>query len=147
LFNNYLNGTLWTPKTVVATLTYSATNKTKTFVCTATDTAGTGKVVLNLTQAATALDSTLTVQTYSDTTLCKPMYYTISGSTSTPSGSLKAVYLIISSIDVAKKTITGTFGFNTTKYNYDSSGNIVSISSTGVTSGQFNAMPYTFKKQ
>ncbi|MEO6524677.1 MAG: hypothetical protein ABIN91_23535 [Mucilaginibacter sp.] len=147
LFNAYVNGTLWTPKTVSATLTYNATAKTKTFTCTATDTAGTHKVVLNLTQAATALDSTLIAQTYSDTTTFKPNYYTITSGVSKPVGSLKGAYVTISSIDVAKKLITGTFSFNTTLYTYDGSGNVVSITSNAVTSGQFNNLPYTFKKQ
>jgi len=147
LFNTYLNGVLWTPKTVSATLTYNATAKTKTFVCTATDTAGTHKIVLNLVQPATALDSTLTAQTYSDTTTFKPNYYTIANNVSTPVGSLRGAFVTISSMDVTKKLITGTFAFYSTKFTYDGSGNVVSIVSTGVTSGQFNNMPYTFKKQ
>jgi hypothetical protein len=145
-FNAYFNAVLYTPKTVSATLTYNAAAKTKTFVCTATDTAGTHKIVLNLSLAATTLDSTLTAQTYSDTTTFKPMYYTIAGSVSTPIGSIKGAYLVISSIDVTKKLITGTFSFNTTKYVYDSNNNIIGINSNAVSSGQFNNLPYTFRK-
>src|ERR1700712_1845489 len=119
LFNDYLNGILWTPKTVAATLTYNATAKTKVFTCTATDTLSTGKVVLNLTIPVTTVDSTLTVQTYSDTTYCKPAYYTIANGIATKVGAIKSGYIIISSYDAVKKLATGSFGFTQSKLNYD----------------------------
>jgi hypothetical protein len=147
LFNAYVNGTLWTPKTISTTLTYNATAKTKTFTCTATDTAGTHKIVLKLTQTVTALDSTLIAQTYSDTTTFKPNYYNIANNVSTPVGSLTGAFVTVSSIDVAKKLITGTFGFSTKLFTYDGNGNVVSITSNAVSSGQFNSMPYTFNRQ
>jgi len=147
LFNAYLNGILWTPKTVSATLTYNATAKTKTFTCTATDTLGAAKVVLNLTQPAATVDSTLAIQTYSDTTYCKSQYYTIANGLATSAGPIKSDYVTITAYDAVNKLATGTFGFTQLKLNYDGSGNVTSITSTSVAGGQFNNLPVTFIKK
>ncbi len=147
LFNDYLNGVLWTPKTVNATLTYNASAQTKTFTCIATDTLGTGKIVLNLSQPATTVDSTLMVAGYTDTTYCKPLYYTIANGVSTSAGPIKSAYINITAYDAVKKLATGTFGFTQLKLNYDGAGNVTSVTSTSVSAGQFNNLPFTFIKK
>lgn len=54
--------------------------------------------------------------------------------------------VVVSAVDTVNKTITGTYSFTSSKLNYDDNGNYVSITLGTITSGQFNAMPYTFKR-
>lgn len=146
-FEVYVNSALWTPISVNAVLTYDATAKTKTLTCTGIDT--TDKIVLNIKQAATALDSTFTSQTYNaNSDSVTPMYYTLNSSKAfEASGTVKSGSIIITAFDEKKKVMTGTFSFVTTHLNYDSNNNVVSITTNTISSGQFNNFPFTFKRQ
>ncbi|RKR83071.1 hypothetical protein BDD43_3272 [Mucilaginibacter gracilis] len=149
LFQAYVNSSVWTPTSTKVTLTYNATAKTKTFSFEADSTKD--QILMTIKQPASALDSTFTAQNYiADTTATSNVtlaYNKLVNNVYTPVGTLKAGSINISSIDVSKKLVTGTFVFNETKYNYDSNGNIVSLTSTVISSGEFNNLPYTFKRQ
>ncbi|EHQ29300.1 DUF6252 family protein [Mucilaginibacter paludis] len=147
-FQVYVNDSLWTPRSVTAVLTYDSKAQTKTLTCTGIDT--TDKIVWNIKQPASSLDSTFTSKTYyvSDTANVKPMYYKLNSSNVfVATGTIKSGNITISSFDAKSKVMTGTFAFVTTKLNYDSNGNVTSITANNITSGQFNSFAFTFQKQ
>lgn len=149
LFQAYVNGTVWTPTVLNATLTYNAAAKTKTFAFEA-DSTGKDQILVSSKQSATALDSTFTAQTYigdtTSTSANKFVYNTYVNGAYASVGSFKAGSFNISSIDVSKKLVSGTFLFYESKLNYVN-GVVVSVTSTAITAGQFNDMPYKFIKQ
>lgn len=151
LYQAYINGAVWTPKTTSTVLTYNATAQTKTLVFTADSTAD--RIVLSLKLPSTKVDSGFKVQTYVADTTGAPVikndlqYFKKVNNVYTTVGNVKSGYVTISAIDSIKKTVTGTFALSQNKLNYDGGGKVVSITTTAITSGQFNSMPYTFKKQ
>lgn len=149
----YINAVAWTPDTLSAAITYNVATGNKEFTCTGTKTQK--QVVFTVKQTGAANNSSFPIATYNvDATGNVAMTYNkqqllstgaygfvLSGTAQPGSGTV-----IVSAVDTVKKTITGTFNFTASKINYDSQGNYLSIDLAPVTAGQFNAMPYTFKR-
>lgn len=147
----YIGGSVWTPDTLSAGINYNAATNSKTFNCTGT--VSQNRIVFSVKLASAANDNTFPAGTYNvDTEGTVSMaYYTqqlvtagvynfiLHGTVQPGSGTVT-----ITSVDAANKTITGTYSFTSTKVNYDDQGNYESISVASITSGVFNAMPYTF---
>jgi hypothetical protein len=147
----YIGGTVWTPDTLSASINYNAATSSKTFNCTGT--IAQKRIVFSVKQANALNDNTFPAGTYNvdGTGTVNMAYYTqqlaaagvynfvLHGTVQPGSGTVT-----VSSIDAANKTITGTYSFTSTKVNYDLDGNYESISVASITSGVFNAMPYTF---
>jgi len=152
----YIGGTIWTPDTLSASLTYTAATGVKSFNCTGTKTQK--RVVFNVNQSSVPNNSAFPIATYTvDGTPTSPVAMSYYTQQLTPAGNYDFVLystaaqanagsVIISAVDTVNKTITGTYSFTSSKLNYDGNGNYVSITLATITSGQFNAMPYTLKR-
>ncbi len=146
-----INGATWTPDTLSANITYSAATKAKVFSLTGAKSQK--QITFSLTLPNATNTNDFTAGTYkTDATNNLVMVY--STQQLTTSGALVFVpfgtvdiaggAVTITSVDAVNKTITGTFGLTTKVANYDSNGNVISVSAVVVTSGQFNNLPYTF---
>jgi hypothetical protein len=152
----YINGTVWTPDTLSAAITYTAATGIKEFSCTGTKSQK--KVVVSVKQNTAPNNSAFPIAAYTvDGTATSPVAMSLYTQQLTSSGNYDFVLygtaaqansgsVTISAVDTVKKTITGTYSFTSSKLNYDDNGNYVSITLGTITSGQFNAMPYTFKR-
>ncbi|MGZ3872595.1 MAG: DUF6252 family protein [Mucilaginibacter sp.] len=141
----------WYTDTVTSTLTYNAIAKTKTFTCVGT--ANNKKITISLTKSTSINSSGFPLGTYTvDATPNLPLafltpkrntegniVYTPNGTVAPGSGTV-----VVTAIDSVKNQITGTFKFTTLVNNYDGSGNVTSVTVTGVSGGGFNKVPYTF---
>ena len=143
-----INDSTWTTNTYTAVINYDATSKSKIFSCFATG--NNKKIVMSVTQNNTTNTPGFPVKSFlSDaagtnnfsflTTTNGGVNYVQHGIVGPGSGSLS-----VTGIDSVKKVITGIFYFTAVKNNLDSNGNIISTSVSQITSGAFNAMPYTF---
>lgn len=146
-----INDTTWTATNISATMVYNSSDQSKTFTCIGTDsdkkvvmtikatnainTAGFPLTTFNADQAGNV---TFSFSRMGKDSLGNPAFIQ-QGTVDAGSGSFT-----ISSIDSVKKTMSGTFYFTTLKTNYDNQGNIVSTVHNLVSSGAFNALPYTF---
>ncbi len=149
-----INDTTWNTDTVKAVLTYNSALKTKVLTCTgtalgkeinffatqhnATTTAGMALSSYNVNQTT---DNGIAYLTRIKDDLGNYVYLQ-QGSVGPGSGSIA-----VTAIDSVNHTITGTFSFNTLQDNYDGNGNIISVKINEITSGGFNAIPYTFVTQ
>jgi hypothetical protein len=147
-----INDTTWDADTINATLTYNsaANNKVLSFIATGKNRelnmVVTQKKSVNTTGfplSSFTADSAAT-NTFSYSLLQKNQsgnyVYQPQGTVQPGSGTL-----IVTAIDSVKKEITGTFSFTALQNNYDTSGNIVSVTVSQISAGAFNKMPYTFK--
>ncbi|WP_342646960.1 DUF6252 family protein [Mucilaginibacter sp. CSA2-8R] len=151
----YINGNVWTPDTLSAAITYTAATGVKEFSFTGTKSQK--RVITSVKQNDTN-NSAFPLTTYKvDDTLTSPVAMSLYTQQLTSTGNYDFVLygtaaeanagsVTISAVDTVKKTITGTYSFTSSKLNYDENGNYVSITLGTITSGQFNAMPYTFKR-
>ncbi|MBS7564646.1 hypothetical protein KHS38_09525 [Mucilaginibacter sp. Bleaf8] len=151
MFQATINGTVWKPDTTAATITFNAAAKTKVLTLTGTKAQKRVTVAITLTNATN--DNSFTTGTYNvnATTNVNMAYYTQQkdatgnyvfvqhGTVEAGSGTLT-----LSSIDIAAKTITGSFSFTSTKKTLANNGDVISIDVANITAGQFNAMPYTY---
>lgn len=148
-FQAYVNNVVWTPLTTNAVLTYNAAANTKTFTWQADST--NDRIVLNNKITSSGAGTGIPLLTYNvDTTAAAKVtmtYYRVVNKVYTTVGTTRSGYITVSAIDSVAKLITGTFGFNETKVNYDSNNKIISITSTSIASGSFNSLPYTYVKQ
>jgi hypothetical protein len=152
----YIDGNVWTPDTLNAAITYTAATGIKEFSCNGTKSQK--RVVLSVKQNTAPNNSAFPLATYKvDGTAASPVAMSLYTQQLTPAGNYdfllygtaadaNAGSVTISAVDTVKKTITGTYSFTSSKLNYDGTGNYVSITLGTITSGQFNAMPYTFKR-
>ncbi len=151
----YINGSVWTPDTLGATVTYTAATGIKEFSFTGTKSQ---KRVVTSVKQSSANNSAFPLATYKvDGTSTSPVAMSLYTQQLTSAGNYDFVLygtaaepgsgsVTISAVDTVKKTITGTYSFTSSKLNYDENGNYVSITLGTITSGQFNGMPYTFKR-
>jgi hypothetical protein len=146
-----VNGNTWIPKdTLSATVTYTAATKSKVFFCTGTR--DTNQVVMSVTSPnATSTQgfpiTTFNVGATNNVSMALNVRELVNGvPTFVPAGVVKpgSGTITISAVDSVKKLISGTFSFTAVQDNYDSNGNIVSITVNEVLTGQINNMPYTF---
>lgn len=147
----YVGGTVWTPDTLTTTLVYNAATSSKVLTCTGTKSQK--RVVFSIKQSGAVNDNSFPVATYNvdGSSNVSMSYYTqqlttaglydfvLYGTAQAGSGTIT-----ITSVDTANKTITGTYSFTSSKINYDADGNYESITLAAITTGVFNAMPYTF---
>ena len=146
-----VNGTTWTPDTLSATITYNTALKTKVLSFTGTRYQQRVTCSVTLKNATAANDFTLDDYSVDDTGNPLMVYSTQQKSSN---GSYVFVPLAtattdngkvsITAVDNAGGVITGTFSFTYSKLNYDSNGEVVSVTNYAVTGGTFNNMPYTF---
>jgi hypothetical protein len=148
-----INDTTWdpTPTSISSTITYNSATGSKTFAFSGSDT--TRKVVVSVTQTPSSNTAGFPLSTYvaNLTSNAFSYQYLLKDSSGdlvfTPLGTVGAGSgsLTVTSIDSVKKTITGTFYFTSKKINYDTDGvTIKSVTVYNVSSGGFNALPYTF---
>lgn len=140
----YIDGAVWTPDTLSASITYNATTNTKVFEFSGQKSQK--KIDVTLTQAATSNNGSFGLGTYTTGNATYYMQqkdqnnnYVFLQDGTAQAGSSSVT---ITAVDAVKKTITGTFSFTATKGNYDSNGNLISIDIHEATSGVFNALPY-----
>lgn len=146
-----INDTTWIATNVTANLVYNSTLKTKIFTCTGL---ANSKQVNIMATAHNAINTasfpiaSFTVNTTTDNEFSYeyPQPDANGNLVLTPQGVVGpgSGTVTISTIDSVKKVISGTFSFNSLKNNYDSNGNIVSISVATINAGGFNSIPYTF---
>ena len=153
-FQAYINTTVWTPDTIAASITYNAALKTKVFSCSGVKDQKKVEIVFN--DPSPTNNSGLTIGTYNvDATSNLLFNYSTQkkddggnyvfepfGTVQPSSGTL-----VIAGIDTIKKIITGTFSFTSSKYTYGEDGGIISIDLATVSTGTFQDMPYTFKRE
>ncbi len=146
-----INDSTWTSDTVTASVTYTAATKSKVFSCTAI--ADNKKVTFSALSTNTPSTPGFTLATLNlNTTSNVTMAYFQSEKDS--SGNTVFVQqgqvlpgsgsITITAVDSVKKLITGTYYFTSQRNNYDSSGNILTVTDWQIQSGGFNNMPYTF---
>ncbi len=152
----YINGNVWTPDTLSAAITYTTATGLKEFSFVGTKSQK--RVITSVKQTTAPNNSTFPIATYTvDGTATSPVAMSLYTQQLTSAGNYDFVLygtaaqpnsgsVIISAVDTVNKTITGTYNFTSSKLNYDDNGNYVSITLGTITSGQFNAMPYTFKR-
>ncbi|RFZ94292.1 hypothetical protein D0C36_01680 [Mucilaginibacter conchicola] len=148
-----IGGNVWTPDTVSATLTYNATAKTKTFYFKGTKSQQ--QVEASVKDSNPANNSNFTTGSYTPAADGK-LVFTYSTQVKNSNG----VYvfepfgevqngngnLTVTTVDTVAKTISGTFYFTSSKNNYDSNGNLISVDLAGITSGSFK-LPYLMVRQ
>lgn len=146
-----VNGVSWTPDTLSASIVYNAATQTKTFSFSGNYNQRQISCAVKVSTTANTNDFPLSGYNV-DATGNPVMTYSFQQKNSDGTYSFAPVataaynegIVTVSSINTASKLITGTFSFSNKKYNYDSDGNIVSITNTTVASGTFTNMPYTF---
>ena len=146
-----VNGTTWTPDTLNATITYNTALKTKVLSFTGTRDQQRVTCSVTLKNATAANDFTLDDYNVDDTGNPLMVY---SAQQKSSNGSYVFVPLAtatanngkvsITAVDNAGGVLTGTFSFTYSKLNYDSNGEVVSVTNYAVTGGTFTKMPYTF---
>jgi hypothetical protein len=141
----------WYTDTVSSSLTYNSLAKTKTFICQGT--ALNKRISISLTKSTAINSSSFPLGTYTvDATpnlqlaFLTPKRNAQGNIVYTPNGIVGAGSgtVVVSAIDSVKNQITGTFNFTTLVNNYDSNGNIISVTVAVVYGGGFNKVPYTF---
>ncbi len=141
----------WFTDTVTSSLVYNSIAKTKTFTCEGT--AFNRRISISLTKASSSNTSGFPLGTYIvDSTpnvalafstpkrnAAGNIEYTPNGAVAPGSGTV-----IVTAIDSVKKELTGTYNFTTLVNNYDTHGNVISVSIAVISGGGFNKVPYTF---
>jgi hypothetical protein len=142
-----INDTTWNAATVNTSITYNSASKTKVLSCQAIG--GNKEVKFTVTQTFQPTNTPgFPLSTFNaDVAGNNTFSYLLNGSGGyTPQGTVApgSGTVIVTAIDSVKKVITGTFSFLAKHNNYDSNGNIVSITISGIQAGAFNNTPYTF---
>lgn len=149
-----INGTVWTPDTLSANITYTALTKTKVFNMVGQKNGKQVTISLTIPNSVNTNDFPI-ASYYIDSSGNLVMGYNVQQKNSSgvyvfvPQGTITTGggSVIMSSIDATNKTITGYFNLTSRKTNYDSSGNITTTDVVNVTAGEFYAMPYKFISQ
>jgi len=146
-----VNNVTWTPDTLGANITYSAAKKTKVFSFTGTYLQQRLTCAVTLSNATNTNDFTLSSYTIDATGNPMMTYSSLQkGGTGAyvfvplATAGLNEGNITITSINTVTGLISGSFNFTTKKANYDSSGNITSVTNIVVLGGYFTDMPYTF---
>ena len=151
LLQAIINNAFWTPDTLSASITYTAATQKKVLNFEATKSQK--RVAFAITLPNSTNTNDFTTGTYLiDANNRLSMTYSVQIRNSSnvlvfvPFGTVEAGGggVDITAIDAANKTITGRFSLTARVPNYDTNGNLVSVTTAVVTNGQFNAMPYTF---
>lgn len=146
-----IRDTSWYTDTVTASLVYNSAAKTKTFSCEGI--AASKKVTFSLTRPSSSNTSgfplgTFTVDATSNLLMAflTPQKDSNGDLVYTPNGVIQpgSGTVVVSKVDSVKNKMTGTFNFTTLVNNYDTDGNVVSITVVAVSGGGFNSVPYTF---
>ncbi|MES2275633.1 MAG: DUF6252 family protein [Bacteroidota bacterium] len=149
-----INSIVWTPDTLSANITYNAATKTKVFNFSGTYNQRRLTCAVTLSSATSTNDFTL--NSYTIDASGNPLI-TYSVQQKDSAGNYVFVPIVtagngdglvtITAVDSASGLISGTFSFTTKKLNYDTDGNITTITNTVVSGGAFTKMPYTFISQ
>ena len=146
-----INDTTWVSDTIKAAVTYNSATNTKVFTCTGIS--NNKQINLYATQLYAGNTPGFALSTYNvnaNSNVAMSYEYpqlNLSGQlVLMPQGTVApgSGTIVVTAIDSVKKQITGTFSFNSIKNNYDTNGNIVSVTVASITSGGFNNVPYTF---
>ena len=151
LLQAVINNAYWIPDTMSTSLTYTASTQKKVLSFEATKSQK--RVNFSITLPNSTNTNDLTIGTYViDASNTLSMTYSTQQKNSSnvyvfvPFGTVEpgGGAVNISAIDAASKTISGTFSLTARVPNYDNNGNLISVTTNVVTSGQFNGMSYTF---
>jgi len=150
IFSAYINDSSWTPVNYNAGIAYTLATKNK--VLSATGIVGTQQLNLAVTQKNAGTGNGFPIGTFTvDTSSRVVLSYAIKNSSNifVPQGMVRpgSGSVSVTAVDSVNMVITGTFSFTTVKYTYDTNGNITSLFTNQISSGSFNSMPYTYKKQ
>jgi hypothetical protein len=141
-----INDTTWTAQSISTTITYNAATKDKVIACTAAT--SDKQLTMLITQADASNSPGFPLNTYNANASGSIAfsYATKQNNAYVPLGTVAAGSgtFVITAIDSVKKQMTGTFSFTALKNNYDTGGNIVSVTISKVADGTFNNMPYSF---
>lgn len=141
----------WYTDTVSSSVTFNSAAKTKTFTCEGT--AFNKKITISLTKSTAINSSSFPLGTYTvDATpnlqlaFLTPQKNSAGNVVYTPNGVVApgSGTVVVSAVDSVKNQITGTYSFTTLVNNYDTNGNIISVTVAAITGGGFNKVPYTF---
>jgi len=144
----------WFTDTVTSSLVYNSIAKTKTFTCEGT--AFNRRITISLTKPSGSNTSGFPLGTYIvDSTpnvalaFSTPkrndagnIVYVPNGTVAPGSGTV-----IVTAVDSVKNEMTGTFNFTTLVNNYDTHGNVISVSIAVISGGGFNKAPYNFSSK
>lgn len=148
----YIGTPVWTPDTLSASITYNAATNTRVLKISGVKAQKKIDIVFNdptpgnanaITLGSYKVDATSNLQLiYSTQKKGADGSYIFEqfGTVQPNSGNL-----VIAGIDPARKILTGTFNFTSSKTNYDQNGNVISIDLAPVSNGTFQDLPYTFE--
>jgi len=144
-----VNGVYWIPDTLSATITYTAASKTKTFSFNGTylQKRLNCSVKLNSTDATNNFTlGTYPVDATGTTTMTYSIYQLVTAGTYAfvPVATAGAGdgNIAVTSIDTVNGLISGSFFFTTKTSTYDSKGNVISVTNTVVSGGDFTFLIY-----
>ncbi len=144
-----INGTVWEPDTLSANITYNVATKTKVLNFTGTYLQKRLTCAVSVSSATNTNDFPLGI--YNVDATGNPVM-TYSSLQKDSNGNLVFIPVVtagagdgyINITSVSGGLISGTFAFTTRKANYDSNGNITSVTNNVISSGTIASMPYTF---
>jgi hypothetical protein len=151
-----INDTTWNADTIHATITYNSATNTKVFACNAVgDNKGVTWAVTQTTGAINTAGFPISTNFNADAAGNNTFVFNTTQRNSqgnlalAPMGTVApgSGSLIITAIDSAKKTVTGTFAFTSILNTYDNGGNITSTTVSQISAGAFNNLPYTFSSK
>ena len=141
-----VNDSTWSADTIQASITYNSAAKTKVFSCTGI--ANNKEVKIAVTMASTSNTPGMPLATYNADAAGNNLfyYYTKGSSGFVQQGTVGAGdgTVVVTAVDSVKKVMSGTFSLVSKRNNYDTNGNLISITINEVADGAFNSMPYTF---
>ena len=141
-----INDSTWSADTTQAAITYNSAAKTKVFTCSGIANNKEVTFSVNIPSSSNTPGFPLYTFNADSANLHQFAFYTKGSGVFVEQGSVGAGSgtVMFTAIDSVKKVVTGTFSLVTRKYNYDGSGNLISITINKVLDGAFNSMPYTF---
>jgi hypothetical protein len=141
-----INDTTWSADTIHAVITYNAASKSKIFTCTGI--ANNKEVNISITLPTSTNTPGFPLTTYNADATGNNLfsYYTKGNGGFVELGTVApgSGTIAFTTVDSVKKVLTGTFSLVSEKKNYDTGGNLISVTISEVAAGAFNSMPYTF---
>ncbi|MBS1527218.1 MAG: hypothetical protein JST19_16315 [Bacteroidetes bacterium] len=141
-----VNDTAWTAVTVTASLEYNQISTGKTFTCQGT--MGNKIIQLMATQNNVPAGNSFPVGPADPSSdsfgyLIMPIHRNLTEQNNTP-GTTPGTSLVITSIDTAKRLISGTFSFPQADTAYDAFDNVTAVTTNQVTNGFFKKIHYVY---
>ncbi len=151
LLSATVNNTYWLPDTLSTTITYTAATQKKVLRFEATKSQKRVNFTITLNNATNTNDFTTGTYVIDANNALSMVFSTQQRNQSNalvfvPFGTVEpgGGSVTISAVDGANKAISGTFNLTARIPKYDGNGNLVSVTTSVVSNGQFDGMPYTF---